>query len=100
MSVTDPLPPSSALEPESVTRRAGDALAALLTAAVMDAARRDPVDDGTCLTVDETADKLRVHRNTVDKLIRDGDLPAIRVGRSVRIRLVDLCAYQEQAVVS
>jgi excisionase family DNA binding protein len=37
------------------------------------------------LTVKEAARHLRVHANTIYKLIADGDLDAVRVGRSLRI---------------
>lgn len=38
------------------------------------------------LTVDETADFLRVSRETIFSLIKAGDLPAFRVGKQFRIR--------------
>ena len=37
------------------------------------------------LTVDETADYLRVSRETIFSLIKAGDLPAFRVGKQFRI---------------
>ncbi len=37
------------------------------------------------LTVPEVAAELRVSRMTVYRLIHDGDLPAIRVGRNIRV---------------
>ena len=37
------------------------------------------------LTVDEVADSLRVNAQTIQRLIRAGDLPAIRVGKLYRI---------------
>ena len=41
-------------------------------------------------TVAEVADLVRVSNMTVYRLIQQGDLPAIRVGRSYRIRAEDV----------
>lgn len=53
-------------------------------------------DDDDVLTVEEVALYLRVHYNTVYKLIRDGKLKASRVGRQYRIEMEDLqrCLHQ------
>ncbi len=51
------------------------------------------------LTVAEVADLLRVSTMTVYRLIRSGDLPAVRVGRNYRVRRADLDEYLEQQVV-
>lgn len=48
-------------------------------------------------TVAEVADHLRVSSMTVYRLIKTGDLPAILVGQSYRIRTSDLDAYLEAA---
>jgi excisionase family DNA binding protein len=45
------------------------------------------------LTVAEVAGLLRVSNMTVYRLIEAGDLPAGRVGKSFRIREVDLDKY-------
>ena len=45
------------------------------------------------LTVQEVADLMRVSSMTVYRLIRAGDLPAVRVGRSFRVRDVDVDGY-------
>ena len=45
------------------------------------------------LTVQEVADMLRVSSMTVYRLIKVGDLPAVRVGRSFRVRDTDIDAY-------
>lgn len=44
------------------------------------------------LTPNEVADYLCIHINTAYKLIRQGVLPAFRVGKSWRIRRADLLA--------
>jgi excisionase family DNA binding protein len=53
----------------------------------------------TLLTVSEVADLFRVSSMTVYRLIRNGELPAVRVGRSYRVREDDLQAYLEAQVV-
>jgi len=45
------------------------------------------------LTVQEVADMLRVSSMTVYRLIKAGDLPAVRVGRSFRVLPGDVDAY-------
>lgn len=45
------------------------------------------------LRVREVADVMRVSNMTVYRLIRSGDLPATRVGRSYRIWDRDVSAY-------
>lgn len=51
------------------------------------------------LTVAEVADLFRVSSMTVYRLIRNGDLPAVRVGRSYRVLEDDLQAYLQAQVV-
>lgn len=48
---------------------------------------------GPLLTVAEVADVLRVSNMTVYRLIKAGELPALRVGKNYRIRQADLDAY-------
>ncbi len=47
------------------------------------------------LTVQEVAILLRVSTMTVYRLIKSGDLAAVRVGRSFRVRDADVDAYLE-----
>ncbi|MHB8464398.1 MAG: helix-turn-helix domain-containing protein [Acidimicrobiales bacterium] len=47
----------------------------------------------TFVTVGEVADQLRVSNMTVYRLISAGDLPAVRVGKSYRLREEDVDAY-------
>lgn len=47
----------------------------------------------TLMTVAEVADSLRVSTMTVYRIIKAGELPALRVGKNYRIRAVDLDAY-------
>jgi excisionase family DNA binding protein len=48
------------------------------------------------LTVNEVADLLRVSRMTVYRLIKEGQLAAIRVGRNYRLREDDVDEYLRQ----
>jgi excisionase family DNA binding protein len=45
------------------------------------------------LTVSEVAQTLRVSNMTVYRLVSAGELPALRVGRSVRLRAEDVESY-------
>jgi excisionase family DNA binding protein len=49
--------------------------------------------EGTLLTVAEVASIMRVSNMTVYRLIRGGDLPAIRVGKNYRIREAEAQRY-------
>ena len=48
-------------------------------------------------TIAETAAKLRVHRATVYRLVRNGSLRAVKVGQSLRIPARELERLLEQA---
>lgn len=52
------------------------------------------------LTVAEVANVMRVSRMTVYRLIRRGQLKAIRVGRNYRVREEDLNTYLESQAVT
>lgn len=45
------------------------------------------------MTVSEVAQVLRVSKMTVYRLIRQGDVPAVRIGRGFRIREDDVHRY-------
>lgn len=51
------------------------------------------------LTAAEVADQLRVSTMTIYRLIRSGELPAVRVGRNYRVRADELATYLEGQVV-
>ena len=51
------------------------------------------------LTVSEVAADLRVSNMTVYRLIKAGQLAAIRVGKNYRIRQADLDAYLQSGAV-
>lgn len=54
---------------------------------------------GPVLTVAEVAQALRVSTMTVYRLVNAGDLPALRVGKNIRIRERDLDAFLADGVV-
>jgi len=47
-------------------------------------------------TVGEVARRLRVSNMTVYRLVKAGELPAVRVGRGYRIRESDVTRYLEK----
>jgi excisionase family DNA binding protein len=55
--------------------------------------RKEPFTEARLLTVNEVADLLRVSRMTVYRLIKQGDMAAIRVGRGYRLREEDVHSY-------
>jgi excisionase family DNA binding protein len=55
--------------------------------------------DRGLLTVREVADAMRVSTMTVYRLIKAGELPAIRVGKHFRIKNGDLVAYLDSRMV-
>ena len=52
-----------------------------------------PFTEARLLTVTEVADLLRVSRMTVYRMIKEGDMAAVRVGRSYRLREDDVDTY-------
>jgi excisionase family DNA binding protein len=55
------------------------------------------------LTTEEVLDCLNVNSRTIYRLIRSGELPAVRIGRQWRFRRTDLDAWlarQQRASVS
>ena len=53
----------------------------------------------TLLTVSEVAATMRVSNMTVCRLIKSGQLPALRVGKNYRIRESDLNQYLNEGSV-
>ncbi len=49
--------------------------------------------DAEFLTTDEVLGYLRINARTVYRLIRTGELPAVRIGRQWRIRRCDLDSW-------
>jgi excisionase family DNA binding protein len=63
-------------------------------------AEGSPPIAGPLLTVAEVAAVLRVSNMTVYRLIKAGDLPALRVGKNYRIREADLSTFLAEGAVS
>ena len=57
----------------------------------------DPSD--RLLTVAEVAEALRVSTMTIYRMVKSGQLPATRVGRSYRFRRADVQRYLEKGKV-
>ncbi len=55
--------------------------------------KREPFSEARLLTVNEVADLLRVSRMTVYRLIKTGEMSAVRVGRNYRLREEDVDTY-------
>ena len=51
------------------------------------------ISDAKSLTVAEVAAMMRVSKMTVYRLVHNGELPAVRVGRSFRVREDDANDY-------
>lgn len=51
--------------------------------------------DSDVLTVDEVAEKLRIHRVTVVKLLTDGTLKGFKIGSSWRIKKESLNKFMD-----
>ena len=49
------------------------------------------------LTIAEVAATMRVSKMTVYRLVHNGELPAVRVGRSFRVTEKDVNAYLERS---
>ncbi len=59
-----------------------------------------PNDQQQLITLDEAAERLHVHRITVHRLISDGRLPSLKVGRARRIRASDLDRFIEERLAA
>jgi excisionase family DNA binding protein len=58
-----------------------------------------PFLPGGLLTVSEVASAMRVSNMTVYRLIKSGELPAVRVGKNYRLRETDLERFLEERSV-
>ena len=65
----------------------------------MASAQRSGPITGRLLTVAEVAEVLRVSNMTVYRLIKSGELPALRVGKNYRIRETELEAYLSAGLI-
>lgn len=58
---------------------------------------RPDLSEATFLTIAEVAAMMRVSKMTVYRLVHNGDLPALRVGRSFRVSEKDVDAYLQKS---
>lgn len=58
--------------------------------------RHAPVLDREILTVEQAADFLQVHKITVYRYIREGLLPAVKLGKLYRLFSRDVEAFLQQ----
>ncbi|HEY6566231.1 MAG TPA: helix-turn-helix domain-containing protein [Actinomycetota bacterium] len=58
-----------------------------------------PFVTGALLTVSEVANAIRVSNMTVYRLIKSGELGAVRVGKGYRIRQTDLARFLDDRSV-
>ncbi|MFT4082177.1 MAG: helix-turn-helix domain-containing protein [Nocardioides sp.] len=61
------------------------------------ASKPEGISDSRFLTVAEVATMMRVSKMTVYRLVHSGDLAAVRVGRSFRVREDDANAYLQRS---
>ena len=52
------------------------------------------------LTTEEVAEKLKVTKYTVYNLIKSGELPALRIGRSFRVHEEELNDYLRKCIIT
>lgn len=55
-------------------------------------------DAADLMTVPEAANALRIGKNRAYALVREGEIPSVRIGHSVRIPRVSLEAYLREKV--
>ena len=54
---------------------------------------QEPFSEARFVTVSEVAQLMRVSKMTVYRLIKQGDVPAVRIGRGYRMREEDVHRY-------
>ena len=64
------------------------------------AAGERPLNEVKFLTVAEVASVMRVSKMTVYRLVHNGELPAVRVGRSFRVTEEDVNEYLRKSFYS
>jgi excisionase family DNA binding protein len=57
-------------------------------------------DDDVLLTTVQVARRYALHPRTVQRHVRSGDLPAVRLGRVLRYRPADVAAYLDRAAAT
>ncbi len=62
--------------------------------------RTESLPDPKFLTIAEVAAVMRVSKMTVYRLVHNGELPAVRVGRSFRVTEKEVDAYLQKSFYS
>ncbi|HWJ66382.1 MAG TPA: helix-turn-helix domain-containing protein [Nocardioides sp.] len=62
--------------------------------------RNESLPDPKFLTIAEVASVMRVSKMTVYRLVHNGELPAVRVGRSFRVTEDDVNEYLRKSFYS
>ena len=77
-----------------------DAQKAWLVMAPTSRERTESLPDPKFLTIAEVASVMRVSKMTVYRLVHNGELPAVRVGRSFRVTQDDVDEYLRKSFYS
>jgi len=56
-----------------------------------------PEEFQNLLRISDVAERLNVHTATVRRMIQRGELPAVKIGKNVRVQPADLDAYIQAA---
>ena len=48
------------------------------------------------LSLDDLADRWQVSTRTIKRLLDDGEIHCVRVGRQIRFKLADILAYEKK----
>jgi excisionase family DNA binding protein len=52
-----------------------------------------PAADKQLLTLEDACERLQVSEATIRRLVKDGELRVVRIGRAIRVRPEDLDAF-------
>ena len=52
-----------------------------------------PAPDKQLLTLEDACERLQVSEATIRRLVKDGELRVVRIGRAIRVRPEDLDAF-------
>jgi len=58
-----------------------------------------PLPEDSAIRIDRLAELLDIGRSTAYRLIRQGDIPTIRIGSELRVRVKDLKTYLDSRPV-
>lgn len=58
--------------------------------------RAGQVNSPVYLSARQLADRWQFHQESVRRMLRAGKLPVVKLGKSVRVALADVLAYEQQ----